>query len=73
MNDYLLISWSRQAELRRRQLVHENLLTRPGVIVLLSVQVVSQVSLYFGLPLASVVALDLLRRRAVRARRVART
>jgi hypothetical protein len=73
MNDYLLISWSRQAELRRRQLVHENLLTRPGVIVLLSVQVVSQVSLYFGLPLPSVVALDLLRRRAVRARRVART
>jgi oligosaccharide repeat unit polymerase len=44
-----------------------------GFLVLVSVQVVSQASLYFGLPLASVVALDLLRRRAVRARRVART
>jgi len=41
-----------------------------GFLVLVSVQVMSQIALYFGLPLASVVVLDLLWRRAVGATRV---
>ena len=43
-----------------------------GFLVLVSVQVLSEITLYSGLPLASVVALDLLRRRAAGAKLVTR-